>query len=45
MPDREKGAASRLAAKIAITKETTNITLKVNIYRATKGVPPMRVSW
>jgi hypothetical protein len=32
MPDCDKGATSKLAAKIAITKETTNITQEVNIY-------------
>jgi hypothetical protein len=31
MPDCVKGAASKLAAKIAITKKTTNIT-QVNTY-------------
>jgi phosphopantetheine adenylyltransferase len=45
MPDCVNGAASKLAAKISIAKETTNITQEVNLYRATKGVPPMRVSW
>jgi hypothetical protein len=44
-PDCVKGATRKLAAKMAITKETTYITQEVNIYRATKGVPPMRVSW
>jgi phosphopantetheine adenylyltransferase len=44
MPDYVKGAASKLAAKISIAKETANITQEVNMYRATKGVPPMRVS-
>jgi phosphopantetheine adenylyltransferase len=38
------GATSRFAEKIAITKETTNITQEVNMYRATKGVPQIRVS-
>jgi hypothetical protein len=45
MPDCVKCAASKLAAKISIAKETTNITHEVYMYRATKGVPPMRVSW
>jgi hypothetical protein len=44
MLDCVKGGASKLAAKIAITKKTTNIIQKVNIYRATKGTPPMSVS-
>jgi hypothetical protein len=39
MPDCLKGATSKFAAMIAITKETNNITHEVNIYRATKGVP------
>jgi hypothetical protein len=38
MADCVKDATSKFAAKIAITKETTNITQEVNIYRATKGV-------
>jgi hypothetical protein len=29
----------KLAAKISIAKETTNITQEVNMNRATKGVP------
>jgi hypothetical protein len=45
MPDCVKGAASKLAAKISIAKATTNITQELNMYRATKRVPPMRVSW
>jgi hypothetical protein len=45
MPDCVKGATSKLAAKMAITKKNTNITQEVNIYRASKGVPPIRVSW
>jgi hypothetical protein len=36
MPDCVKGAKSKLAAMMVITKKTTNITQKVNIYRATK---------
>jgi hypothetical protein len=44
MLDCVKGAASKLAAKISIAKETTNITQEVNMYRATKGVPSIRVS-
>jgi phosphopantetheine adenylyltransferase len=45
MPDCVKGAASKLAAKILIAKETINITQEVNMYRVTKGVHPMRVFW
>jgi hypothetical protein len=45
MPDCVKGATSKLAAKMAITKKTTSITQDVNIYGATNGVPPIRVSW
>jgi hypothetical protein len=45
MPYCVKGATSKLAGKIAITKETTNINKEENIYRATKGVPPLRVPW
>jgi hypothetical protein len=37
-----KGAKSKLAAKIAIIKETNSITQRVNIYRATKEVPPLK---
>jgi phosphopantetheine adenylyltransferase len=45
MPECVKSAASKLAAKIAITKETTNIIQEVNIKRAKKGVPPMSYYW
>jgi hypothetical protein len=45
MPDCVKGAASKLVANISIAKETTNITQEVNMYKVTKRVPPIRVSW
>jgi hypothetical protein len=45
MPDCEIGEASKLTANILITKEPINITHETNMYRATKEVPPMRVSW
>jgi hypothetical protein len=41
------GGGLRIWHNISEMKVMTNITQEVNIYRATKGVPPspMRVSW